>query len=142
MPPGGTTLPPGSRAGITSVQQARQALGSRLRELRQHAGLTGRQLAESLSWPPSKISKLENGRQSPTDDDLRAWTRATASDGETSALLASLHTLEGQHAEWQRQLKPGLRPHQNEIARLDARTSLFRVFEATVIPCCAGPDPS
>jgi transcriptional regulator with XRE-family HTH domain len=106
----------------------------RLRELRQHAGLTGRQLAESLSWPPSKISKLENGRQTPTDDDIRDWTQATASEPETSALLASLHTLEVQHAEWQRQLKPGLRSHQNEIARLDARTKLFRVFEATVIP--------
>jgi hypothetical protein len=49
-------------------------------------------------------------------------------------LLASLHTLEVQHAEWQRQLKAGLRPHQDEIADLDARTRLFRAFEPTFIP--------
>lgn len=96
--------------------------------------MNGRQLAESLSWPASKVSKLENGRQAPTDDDLRDWTRATGSEGETEALLASLHTLEIQHAEWQRQLKTGLKPHQQEIANLDAQTRLFRGFESTFIP--------
>ncbi|TDC22867.1 XRE family transcriptional regulator [Streptomyces sp. 8K308] len=139
MPPGtapydGTTLPSKRTTGITSVHQARDALGRRLRELRVAAGLSGRQLAESLSWPPSKASKLENGRQTPTDADIQAWTRATDSQDETEALLASLHTLEVQHAEWQRQLRTGLRPHQREIADLDARTRLFRAFESTFVP--------
>lgn len=119
---------------MTSVHEARNALGQRLRELRRQANLTGRQLAESLSWPASKISKLENGRQTPTDDDIRAWTRTTNSEAEAEALLASLHTLEVQHAEWQRQIKMGLRPHQQEIAELDAKTRLFRAFESTFIP--------
>jgi hypothetical protein len=70
----------------------------------------------------------------PTDDDIRAWTRATNSETQTEALLASLHTLEVQHAEWQRVLRVGLRPHQSEIADLDAKTRIFRVFEATVVP--------
>ncbi|MFN2497085.1 MAG: helix-turn-helix domain-containing protein [Pseudonocardiaceae bacterium] len=119
---------------MTSVHEARNALGKRLRELRQQAGFSGRQLAESLSWPSSKVSKLENGRQTPSDEDIRAWTRATNNGDETEALLASLHTLEVQHAEWRRILRAGLRPHQNELAELDQKTRLFRVFEATVIP--------
>ncbi|MGH3985306.1 MAG: helix-turn-helix domain-containing protein [Pseudonocardiaceae bacterium] len=119
---------------MTSVHEARNVLGQRLRELRQQANLSGRKLAESLSWPPSKISKIENGRQTPTDDDIRSWTGATNSEGETEALLASLHVLEIQHAEWQRQLKTGLRPHQNKIAELDAKTRFFRAFEPTFIP--------
>jgi transcriptional regulator with XRE-family HTH domain len=130
----GMTLPTSRSTGTTSVQEARRALGLRLRELRQRAGLTGRQLAEAASWPASKISKLENGRQTPTDDDIRAWTQLTAAEGEAEGLLASLHTLELQHAEWSRQLSAGLRPHQDEIADLDARTRLFRAFEPTVIP--------
>lgn len=133
-PSDGMTLPPIRTTGVTSVHEARDALGKRLRELRQQADLSGRQLAESLSWPPSKVSKLENGRQTPTDDDIRSWTSATDSEGEAEALLASLHTLEVQHAEWQRQLKTGLKPHQQEIAELDARTRLFRAFESTFIP--------
>src|SRR4051794_29572746 len=116
----GTTLPLNRGTGVTSVHEARDALGKRLRELRQQAGLSGRQLAESLSWPPSKVSKLENGRQTPSDDDIRNWTRATDSASETESLLASLHTLELQHAEWQRQLKTGLKKHQQEIAELNA----------------------
>jgi transcriptional regulator with XRE-family HTH domain len=118
----------------TSVHEARSALGKRLRELRASAGITGRQLAESLSWPASKVSKLENGRQTPTDEDIRGWTRITGSEAETEALLASLHTLETQYAEWQRQLRGGLRPHQHELAELDAKTQIFRVFEPATIP--------
>lgn len=130
----GTTLSPNRTTGITSVHEARHALGKRLRELRQQADMSGRQLAESLSWPPSKVSKLENGRQTPTDSDIQGWTQATNSEDETEALLASLHTLEVQHSEWQRQLKTGLKPHQTEIAELDAKTRLFRAFESTFIP--------
>jgi transcriptional regulator with XRE-family HTH domain len=130
----GMTLPPNRTSSVLSVHEARRALGQRLRELRRQAGLTGRQVAESLSWPASKVSKLENGRQTPADDDIRAWATVTRAEGETESLLASLHTLEVQHAEWQRQLKTGLRPHQDEIADLDARTRLFRAFEPTFIP--------
>lgn len=127
-------MPPKRTTSITSVHEARDALGKRLRELRTAARLSGRQLAESLSWPPSKVSKLENGRQTPTDDDICSWTQATDSEVETEALLASLHTLEVQHAEWHRQLRAGLKPHQQEIAELDARTGMFRAFESTFIP--------
>lgn len=128
------TLPPRNTPSASSVHEARSALGKRLRELRQQAGLTGTRLAESLSWPQSKVSKLETARQTPSDDDIRAWTRATGSDPQTDELLTALHTLEAQHAEWQRVLRPGLQPHQSKLSELDARTRLFRVFEATVIP--------
>jgi transcriptional regulator with XRE-family HTH domain len=125
---------PHNTTSVSNVQEARSALGQRLRELRQHARLSGRQLADTLSWPPSKVSKLENARQTPSDDDIRSWARATNGQAETEALLASLHTLEVQHAEWRRVLRGGLRPHQDELAELDQKTRLFRAFEATVIP--------
>jgi len=121
-------------SSVSSLHEARLALGKRLRELRRHAELSGRQLAESLGWPPSKVSKLENGRQAPTDEDIRSWTTATASDGETDGLLASLHTLAVQNIEWQRQLRHGFRSHQTELAALDASTRLFRAMESTFVP--------
>src|SRR2546421_2226889 len=130
----GITLPQNRTSGASNVHAARVALGKRLRELRQQAGLSGRQLAESLSWPPSKVSKLENGRQTPGTDDIRGWTRATDRESETEALLASLHTLEVQHAEWRRILRAGLKRHQQELAEWDRKTRLFRVFEVTVVP--------
>ncbi|MGH3670378.1 MAG: Scr1 family TA system antitoxin-like transcriptional regulator [Pseudonocardiaceae bacterium] len=121
-------------SGSTSVDEARNALGQRLRQLRQQAGSTGKQLAAMLSWPPSKVSKLENGRQTPTDDDIIAWTRATHSESDAEALLASLHTLEVQHAEWQRLLRAGIRSHQVELAEQDQKTKLYRAFESATIP--------
>jgi transcriptional regulator with XRE-family HTH domain len=120
--------------GITSVDEARNALGKRLRELRTDAGLSGKQLAESLSWPASKVSKIENGKQTPTDDNVQAWTIATDAQQHTASLLAALHTLELQHAEWNRQLKSGMKSHQGSLAQQDEKTKLYRGFENTVIP--------
>jgi transcriptional regulator with XRE-family HTH domain len=128
------TLPPNTTSSVTKVHEARRALGLRLRELRRHAGLTGSRLAASLAWPASKVSKLENGRQTPTDDDILAWTTAAGAPAEAEGLLASLHTLETQHAEWRRVLQRGLRAHQGEIADLEGKTKVLRAFEATVIP--------
>lgn len=119
---------------MTSVDEARKSLGGRLRELRKQAGLNGKQLAESLSWTPSKISKLEIGRQAPTDDDIRSWTRATNSESETEILLTALYALEIQHAEWKRLIKTGLRSHQKELIEQDEKTKLYRVFEPVIIP--------
>lgn len=127
-------MPPIRTSGVSSLHEARLALGKRLRDLRRQADLSGRQLAQSLSWPPSKVSKLENGRQSPSEADIHVWARATASQGEVDELLAALHTLTVQNIEWQRQLRGGLRSHQNEIAALDGATRLFRAFESTYVP--------
>ena len=128
------TLEVNRLSGTSNVHEARSALGKRLRELRRSAEITGRQLAESLSWPASKVSKLENGRQTPTNQDIRDWARITGRESETDPLLALLHTLEIQHAEWQRQLRGGLRPHQHQLAEIDARTRSFQVFEPATIP--------
>ncbi|WP_235022683.1 helix-turn-helix domain-containing protein [Amycolatopsis alkalitolerans] len=116
------------------MQEARAALGALLRELRQNATFTVRQLAEVLGWPHSKVSKLENGRQTPTETDIRVWTQATNAEHETDGLLARLRTLEFQHVEWQRQLTSGLKSHQVKLTELNARTRFFRVFEPTFVP--------
>jgi transcriptional regulator with XRE-family HTH domain len=121
-------------SGTSSVDEARNALGKRLRELRQQANLTGKELAESLSWPASKVSKLENGKQTPTDDDIRAWVGATEAEQHLDSLLVALHTLELQHAEWTRLLKAGMTSHQGSLAQQDEKTKLYRGFENTFIP--------
>lgn len=127
-------MPYNRASDVSNVAEARSALGKRLRELRQQARLSGRELAKSLSWPPSKISKLENGRQTPTDNDIHAWTGATNSETEAPDLVATLHTLEVQYADWQRAMRGGLRPRQKALAELDQKTRFVRAFEATVIP--------
>lgn len=121
-------------SGTSSLDEARRALGKRLRALRQQAGLTGVELAGSLSWVGSKISKIENGKQTPTDQDVRAWTAATNAEDQAASLLTALHNLEQQHAEWQRVLKAGMQSHQLSLSQQDEKTQLFRGFENTVVP--------
>lgn len=121
-------------SATSNVDEVRKALGRRLRELRQQADLTGKQLAESLSWVGSKVSKIENGKQTPTDQDIRSWADATSAEDQTESLLAELHNLELQHAEWQRLLRAGMKSHQLSLSRQDEATTLFRGFESAAVP--------
>lgn len=119
---------------MTSVQAAREALGQRLRELRRQAGLSGKELAASLGWQASKISKIELGRQTPAEADVIAWTKATDASNVRAELVNNLHALELQYAEWRRQLRTGTRARQRALVDLDARTRTLRAFESTHVP--------
>ncbi|WP_250854012.1 helix-turn-helix domain-containing protein [Streptomyces malaysiensis] len=52
------------------------ALGARLRELRAEAGFDGKGVAALLGRQRSKISRLENGKQTAPPGDLDAWAAA------------------------------------------------------------------
>ncbi|MEV6772592.1 Rid family hydrolase [Nocardia sp. NPDC051030] len=77
---------------MSNVHKAREALGQQLRDLRRDAGLTGRQLADLAAWHPSKVTKIEYGKQTPTEDDIRKWCEHTAAEGHVSDLVASATT--------------------------------------------------
>lgn len=47
-----------------------------MREIRKDAGLTGRALAIATGQHFTRVSKIENGAQAPTDQDIRDWCRA------------------------------------------------------------------
>ncbi len=116
------------------IRAARIELGARLRDLRRAAGLTGRQLAASLSWTQPKVSKIETGRQTPSDDDVRSWCRATGNERATEALLADLHTLQTRYREWRRVMRAGLASEQSAMGRKEQDTLIFRCFQPTIVP--------
>ncbi|MFF3790849.1 helix-turn-helix domain-containing protein [Streptomyces sp. NPDC001981] len=118
----------------TDFQAGRVALGSRLRELRTEAGLNGRGLAERLGWQPSKVSRLETGKQTATVDDLEAWANAAGADGEAADLKSRLRGLESQQRSWRRQLSTGHRGVQEKYVAEYRATATVRGYEATVIP--------
>ncbi|MBB5776239.1 helix-turn-helix domain-containing protein [Nonomuraea jabiensis] len=119
---------------MTRVQEAREGLGRELREARKGSGYTGTALAELLGWPQSKVSKIETGRQTPTREDILAWTQATGRAGEAERLLARLDVLETMYAEWRRQLGAGTSARQRQSISLEAAAKHIRAFETTVIP--------
>lgn len=118
----------------TDFQQARITLGARLHELRAEAGLTGRQLAERLGWPQSKVSKLENGKQTPAAADLTAWAHAVGQPDTAAELTGRLRGLETRYRSWKRQLAAGHRVRQEASVTEESSSETVRAFEPSIIP--------
>lgn len=120
----------------TDYQKAREALGTRLRELRLSAPggrLTGTQLADRHGWNKSKVSRLENGRQTPTSDDLRRWADATGHPDAYEELLARLRGFESHIRSWRRQLAAGHKAVQDTHLNAHAAATVFRGWESSMI---------
>ncbi|MCX4972188.1 helix-turn-helix transcriptional regulator [Streptomyces sp. NBC_00620] len=118
----------------TDFQTAREALGARLRELRTEAGYDGKGVAERLGWQRSKVSRLENGKQTATPQDLDAWADVVGAPAEADDLKSRLRGLETQQRSWRRQLAEGHRSVQDKYVVEYRRTATVRGYEATVIP--------
>ncbi|MCX4709079.1 MULTISPECIES: helix-turn-helix domain-containing protein [Streptomyces griseus group] len=120
----------------TDFQKAREDLGRRLRALRTecpHGPLTGTALSASLGWVQSKVSKLENGRQTPTAEDLRAWADATGHPGAYDELHGRLKGFESHIRSWRRQLSSGHRPVQETWNSVTADVRVLRVWDSFAV---------
>ena len=119
----------------SDYQQAREALGARFRQLRKEAGLTGKQLAERLGWSQPKVSRIERGQRTPSEEDLQAFAQVVGATAEiTDELLTRVRTVHSVHAAWRRQLAGGAAVGQQDILELEASVRLVRAFEPAVIP--------
>lgn len=120
----------------TDYQTAREALGARLRELRTEAGLEGKDLAAKVGWQPSKVSRLQNGKQTPSAADLTAWAQACSQphiEPELQGLRAGLE-LKQRHRSWRRQLAGGHRGRQEIAVRQTEATRAIRGLEVSRVP--------
>jgi transcriptional regulator with XRE-family HTH domain len=119
----------------SAAQQARAALGQRLREIRVEAGLTGRALAALAAWHESKVSRIEHGRQPPAVDDIRAWCRhCRAPRRIAEELIAALHAAEGMWIDWRRMERAGLKQAQESVGPMYERTRRFRFYTSSFLP--------
>ena len=110
-------------------------LAERLMTLRSAAGLKATQLAESLGWARSKVSKIENGNQIPTDADIQAWTGATGHPEVTEELIAMLHQVRDVHTRWRRRLREGGQASiQQELDELTRNAIRIRNLQVAIIP--------
>lgn len=124
------STPPSSAA-----KQAQQALGARLRDIRKDAGLSARDLAAATGQHYTRVSKLENGVQAPTDHDIRDWCRVCAADDQVPDLIASLRAVESAYLEFRRQSRAGMKRvlGAHTLKRYE-QTKVFRIYEHNVIP--------
>jgi transcriptional regulator with XRE-family HTH domain len=113
----------------------REQLGSRLRQLRTRAGLSGDALAKVSGLSQSKISRVETGRSLPSVEEVRAWAAATkATAGELAELAGLVEQVATTATSWRVLQRLGLVEKQREIAELESRANRILTFQPVVIP--------
>ncbi|MEV0550540.1 helix-turn-helix transcriptional regulator [Nocardia salmonicida] len=117
-----------------AVHAAREALGLQLRGFRHDARLTGRALAGLAGWHESKVSKIEYGKQTPSEDDVRTWCEYTRSTENLPDLIAALRNIEAAYLEYRRVLATGTKRRQKQAVKLEADTEVTRWYEPQVVP--------
>ncbi|MFE7113849.1 helix-turn-helix domain-containing protein [Streptomyces sp. NPDC057654] len=123
-----------SQSASSSVQQARQLLADRLRELAKDAGLDGKDVAARCGWHPSKVSRISTGKAKPSEVDIRTWCQACGTEDQAEDLVAALRDVEGMWLTWRRLERAGLRRSQEERLPLYERTRRFRSYSSWALP--------
>ncbi|MEU1015980.1 helix-turn-helix transcriptional regulator [Streptomyces sp. NPDC005898] len=116
------------------AQETREALGARLRGFRKDAGFTsGRAFAAVTGWQESKVSRIENGKQNASEDDIRVWCEKTGRSAEISDLVATVRHIDELWMEWRRQLQEGTENRQKRSLPLYQKTKVFRIWDPSTI---------
>ncbi|SDJ74236.1 helix-turn-helix domain-containing protein [Streptomyces indicus] len=118
----------------TEAQSQREALGARLRGFRKDAGFSsGRAFAQATGWAESKVSRIENGRQNASEDDIRLWCALTDNQEHVGDLIATARHIEELWLEWRRQLATGAAPRQQKALPVYSKTKVFRIWHPTLV---------
>ncbi|WP_371784986.1 helix-turn-helix domain-containing protein [Streptosporangium subroseum] len=123
-----------SHSSSSSAQAARQALASRLRELRLDAHLTSRALAALAGWHEAKTSRIEHGKKQPSESDIAVWAQVCGVPGLLPELIAELRAVDSAWLDWRRGEKTGLVHLNVAVRELYKRTKLYRSYCQDVIP--------
>jgi transcriptional regulator with XRE-family HTH domain len=110
-----------------------ETAGAALARLRRRAGLTGQQLGQLVRMSQAKISRLETGQTSLSAPDALRLARALgATPDEADHLVVLAHRSSNEMTDWRR--RPGaIGGIQSEIAEVEARTKVIRIFQPAVI---------
>ncbi|MFI2672554.1 helix-turn-helix domain-containing protein [Streptomyces albidoflavus] len=116
------------------AQEAREALGARLRNFRKDAGFaSGRAFALAAGWAESKVSRIENGKQNASERDIRIWCSKTRRDDQVDDLIATIRHIDELWLEWRRQLEDGAEKRQQAAIPVYSKTRVFRIWHPTLV---------
>ena len=120
--------------GKAAVTQ-RQRLGSKLRALRELAGLRNEDLAAELTLSPATVSRIESGDRLARLSEIDVWVRVTGAATIARDELVSLaEAAANQISPWQSRLRAGVDQTQRETAELEATAATIRCYDHAVVP--------
>lgn len=111
-----------------------EGLATRLRALRAQAGLTGKGLADAQGWQQSKVSRIENGKQMPSDEDIEAWAAACGDDDAVAELLRLRDEAQAVHVTFRSRMRQGQKTVQEDYNKLVQDSALICHFETVYVP--------
>jgi transcriptional regulator with XRE-family HTH domain len=120
-----------------ALSPRRARLAARLKAIRAAAAPSGSEFARIIGWGQPRLSKLETGKQLPTEGDIRAWV-AAAGAGESVAaellgLLAAARVEYVTHRDESR-IEGGLAKVSDAQAVLEARAMRIAEWQPAMVP--------
>jgi transcriptional regulator with XRE-family HTH domain len=110
-------------------------LGMSLRELRKTSGKEAKAVARSALMSASKLSKIENGRVTPTVVDVdRILNAIGVSDAVKAAYLEAARAGATEVMAWRLIRRMGYHRNQRDIQALDEQMRLMRLFQSALVP--------
>lgn len=120
---------------MASIDKRRVEFGDMLKSAHERAGMNGKALATQLGWQASKVSRIENARQTPTDYDVQVWLAACdVPEDEIERACDELRTIRVEYDSWQRRLKHGLAPRQKQSVNIEADAHSITMVEIAAVP--------
>ena len=118
-----------------TLEQRQLGYAAKLRQLRVDAGYEhGKDFAARLGWIASKVSRIENGRTVPSDQDVKAWAAAAGAVDQIEALQNELIALRLERDRWKRQLRGGHAPAQQATAAKEHDATTIIMLELFLVP--------
>lgn len=116
----------------------RVRLAGRLRALRAASGYSGNRFAQHIGWQQSRVSKLETGKQLPSEADIESWVTATKAGNEDAEELAELLAAARiEYATWRelsRRARGGLAGQQAEYRESEAAAQYVAEYQPAMVP--------
>lgn len=110
--------------------------GGLAQQLRTARGVVlAKDMAEQAGWQISKISKIEHGKQLPSDEDLDKWADITGvGDAVLHEWKSLLAVADADRRSYASQTRAGQRLLQRRYNGIIADATTFRLFEPTFVP--------
>lgn len=120
---------------VSTFEERNTAFGEHLRQLREAADVPAKVLAARVGWNAPKLSKLENGRQVASDEDLDVWAAGMDITGTLlEKLRIELADVREERVAWKQLVRAGYVARQEESVELEAKAKVIRAVEFGVVP--------
>ncbi|MGH3844222.1 MAG: helix-turn-helix domain-containing protein [Pseudonocardiaceae bacterium] len=115
----------------------RARLAARLKAIRAGVSPSGSEFARIIGWQQPRVSKLETGKQLPTESDIRAWVAAaTASESVVAELLGLLAAARIEYVTHrdESRIEGGLTKVQDAQMAAEARVTHIAEWQPAMVP--------